>query len=76
MKRTIVQEGRKTSDGETPSGAVSLVTQEASSEPSGGQETVEEKRRTPVSDVEKGLNKSEEGTLDVKEGHVEKADSS
>lgn len=76
MKRTIVKEGRGTSDGETPSGAVTPVTQEADSKRSDNPQTVEEERRRSASDLEKGLNESEDETVDIKEeagdGYVKK----
>lgn len=74
MKRTIVQEGRKTSEGETPSGAITPVTREASP-PSEKPRTIEEERKASASDIEKGF--SEDGTVDanhdeVGEGYVKK----
>jgi len=76
MKRTIVKEGRRASDGGTPSGAATPDTQKAGS----GPQTIEEERRGSTSDVEKGLNESEDGTVDVRDekickvggGYVEK----
>jgi hypothetical protein len=73
LKRTIVQEGRKTSDGETPSGAFTPVTREASGQPSEDPQTVEEeKRRISASDLEKGLNEGEDATVDAKDEKDEK----
>ena len=63
MKRTIVQEGKKTTDGETPSGAITPTTQEGDGEPP---QTVEEERRMTLSDIEKGSNESEDRTVDVR----------
>ena len=67
MKRTIVKEGRRTSDGGTPSGAITPVSEEADSKVSENPQTVEEERRRSASDIEKGLNESEDGTMDVKD---------
>ena len=69
MKRTIVQEGRRTGDGETPSCAAMPVTQEASGHPSENPQTVEEKRR--ISDPEKGFYESKRGIVDGKDGKNE-----
>ena len=63
MKRTIVKEGRRASDGGTPSGDATPVAQKAGSEP----QTIGEERRGSTSDLEKGLNESEDGTVDVKD---------
>ena len=64
MKRTIVQEGRKTGEGETPSGVATPITQVASTQAS--EQPVEEKRR--IQDPERGLDESEGGTqVDVKD---------
>ena len=60
MKRTIVKEGKRNSDGETP--PVTPTTEEAGSEP----QTVEEKRR-PASDLEKGLDDGDDASVDVKD---------
>lgn len=75
----VVQGGREPGDTDTPSGDVTPVTQEASHEPSGKLQTIGEERRRSVSDLEKGLGGSEEGTLDAKgekdeieEGYVKK----
>jgi hypothetical protein len=65
MKRTIVQEGRRTGDGETPSGAATPVTQEASGQPSENPQTIEGERR--ISDPEKGFHESKCGILGVKD---------
>ena len=73
MKRTTVQDGKKTEDGETPSGAITPSTQEVDNELSEKPQTVEEERRTTASDLEKGSRESEDGTLDTKH---EKADAS
>jgi hypothetical protein len=67
MKRTIVKEGRKNSESEASSGTVTPVTQVASSGPPDTPQTIEEKRRSSVSDLEKGLNGSEDGNADVKD---------
>jgi len=73
MKRTIVQEGKRTEDGETPSGAITPATQEVDNEQSEKPKTVEEERRTTASDLEKGSHESEGRTVD---GKHEKADGS
>jgi len=73
MKRTIVQEGKRTEDGETPPGAVTPATQEVDNEQSEKPRTVEEERRTTASDIEKGSHGSEDEAVDVKH---EKADAS
>ena len=73
MKRTIVQDGKKTEDGETPSGAITPVTQEADNELSEKPQTVKEERRATASDLEKGSRESEDWTVDMKN---EKADAS
>ena len=62
MKRTIVQEGKRNSEGGTPPGAVTPATQEASSEP----QTIEENRRS-VDDLEKGLSDDDDAGLDTKD---------
>ena len=67
MKRTIVKEGKKNSDGETPSDAVTPTTPAAGVEPSDTPETIEEERKRSVSDLEKGSNGSEDGTVGVKD---------
>lgn len=67
MKRTIVQEGRKNGEGGTPSGAVTPATQVAGRDPLDTPQTIEEERKRPVSDIEKGLNESEDGSEDVKD---------
>jgi len=72
MKRTIVQEGKKTESGETPSsGAVTPTTQEVDNELSEKPQTVEEERRMSANDIEKRSHESEDGTVD---GKHEKAD--
>jgi len=63
IKRTIVQEGRKTSEGETPSGAATSATQEADDAAAEKPRTVEEERRTAASDLERGSNTSEDATV-------------
>ena len=73
MKRTIVQDGKKTEDGETPSGAITPATQEVDNELSEKPQTVQEERRTTASDLEKGSRESEDGIVDIKH---EKADAS
>ena len=66
MKRTIVQEGKKTVDGDTPPGAATPTTQEGDGDFSEKPQTVEVERRTTASDIEKGSNESEDRTVDVK----------
>ena len=73
MKRIIVQEGKRTEDGETPSGAITPATREVDNELSEKPQTVEEERRTTASDLEKGSHGDEDRTVDVKH---EKADAS
>lgn len=70
MKRTIVQEGRKPANGETPSGVDTPTTPEAGNEPSGNPKIVEENRKRSASDLEKGLNGSED-EADVKDEEEE-----
>ena len=76
MKRTIVNAGGKNNDGRTPSDTVTPTTPTADVEPSDTPETIEEERKRSVSDLEKGLNGSEDGTVDVKdeieEGYAKK----
>lgn len=67
MKRTIVKEGRENSDSETPSGAVTPTITEADGERSDTPQAIDEKRKRSVSDLEKGLNGNEDGTVDVKD---------
>jgi len=67
MKRTIVQEGRKNGEGGTPSGAVMPATQVAGGDPLDTPQTIEEERKRSVSDLEGGLNESEDGSKDVKD---------
>jgi len=64
MKRIVVQEGRRTSEGETPSGAVTPATQEADDAATEKPRTVEEEHRTAAGDLEKGSNESEDGTVE------------
>ena len=64
MKRTIIQEGRKNSGVGTPASAVTLVTQAVSNDPPGTPQTVEEKRESSASDLEKGLSGSDDGNAD------------
>jgi len=64
IKRIIVKEGEKTGDGRTPPGAIPSETRGADIEPS---QDPEEKLETSVGDLEKGLNGSEDGTVDVKD---------
>ena len=71
MKRTIVQEGKRTEDGETPSRAITPATQEVDNELSDNPQTVEQERRTIASDLEKGSNESEDGPVDVKHEKVD-----
>jgi len=66
MKRTIVQEGKKSSDGETSSGAVTPTTQVTSVAQSEDPQPIEEKRRS-ANDIEKGLNESRGGSVDLKD---------
>ena len=72
MKRTIVQEGRKTKteDGETPSGGVTPVAQE----PLEKLQTIGEERRTSAGDLEKGLNGSEDETVGDAKGEKDEAE--
>lgn len=74
IKRIIVKEGRRISDGGTPSGTATPVTQEASSGSPEKPQTIEEERRGSASDLEKGLNESEDGTKDGKDERDSKAE--
>ena len=67
MKRTIVQDGKKTKDSQAPSGAITPTTQKVDNELSEKLQTVEEERRITASDFEKGSRESEDGTVDVKQ---------
>ena len=77
MQRINVKEGRRVSDSGTSSDTATPIAQEVGSEEP---QIVEEKRGRSASDLEKGLNESEDGSVDVKgekdrvgEGHVEKS---
>lgn len=78
MKRIIVQEGKGNSDSGTPPGTVTPTSPVDGGEHSDTPQAIDEKRRS-VSDLEKGLNGSEDGTVDIKgekgdtdEGYVKK----
>ena len=66
MKRTIVQEGKRNSGDGTPPDTATPTTPVGSGERSDAPQGIDEKRERSVSDLEKGLNGSEDETVDVK----------
>jgi len=68
MKRTIVKEGKRNSDGGISPDAATPTTQVASDE----SKTIEEKRRS-ASDLEKGLDDGDDASVDVKDEYPEKS---
>lgn len=65
MKRVIVKGGKPAIVAETPSGEATPVTQEASAGHLDDPQISEEKPKSSPSDLEKGLNRVEDGVDDT-----------